>query len=142
MSPIKRVRFRLLYQIHVPTTPPEAYVDTPHTSAKDKFIGDQQAARTRTPSKSNGLISTAYDMIRTLYDGSQEVYIRDMEHNRTYQGNPLSPKTRVASAALCPGKLEERSPPTLDFSASKLAPITNSQLMRRRAASRGKPSSG
>ena len=145
MSPNKpkSVKFSGLFRLTVPTTPTTAYKGISPAKAQDEYINDLQTARTRSPFPPSGLVGTAHEIIRVFFGGSIAADLADAEHNRTYQGNPLSPKTRVASAALCPGKLEERSPPTLDFSASKLAPIANSGLVRRRrAAKQSKPSSG
>ena len=144
MSPNKpkSVKFSGLFRLTVPTTPTAAYEGISPAKAQDEYINDLQTARTRSPFPSSGLVGTAHEIIRVFFGGSVTDYLAAAEHNCTYQGNPLSPKIRVANAALCPGELKRKSPPTLDFSARKLAPIANSGLVRRRAAKQSKPSSG
>lgn len=107
------------------------------TTAQAMHQNDCQLARMRAPKTPGGLYVSAHEIAQELFSGNMDAFHASEAFNRTYQGNPLSPKERVANAALCPGVLHTKK--TSGDPTDKMGDIKQSSLHSRRKKKSNQP---
>ena len=122
---------RNAYTLHIlDLSPTKLYTEFSPTTAQDMHQNDCQWARMRVPKTPGGLYASAHEIAQELFGGNMDAFHAAEAFNRTYQGNPIPPKERVANAALSPGILHTKS--TSGGATGKMGDISQSSLHRRR----------